>query len=152
MNTKRKPSGSIYLFLSFLKSQEEDIIIGNISSYVNHFEIYVSGKTALKYHFFAFSHNKRQQGTIIGASKIARDISDRRASDESKLFGSTVETLDDAIISKTLEGNSWIKLLKKTFGYTADEGSETYIIVNPPPVAGRRYDYRKRIKKETKLT
>jgi diguanylate cyclase (GGDEF)-like protein/PAS domain S-box-containing protein len=72
-----------------------------------------------------------QNGRVIGASKIARDISDkvqaeRRALElmrESRVYAAIVESSDDAIISKTLDGTitSWNRAAERIFGYTAEE-------------------------------
>jgi len=63
-------------------------------------------------------------GEIIGASKVARDVSDhkRRAELQARL-AAIVESSDDAIISKDLNGiiRSWNSGAERIFGYTAEE-------------------------------
>jgi PAS domain S-box-containing protein len=68
-----------------------------------------------------------RMGQIIGASKIARDISERRrwrtAEAAESFLGALVDSADDAIISKTLDGmvTSWNPGAEKVFGYSARE-------------------------------
>jgi len=66
-----------------------------------------------------------EAGNIIGASKIAREITELRRVDRAhRLLSAIVESSDDAIISKSLDGGiitSWNKSAERLFGYTAEE-------------------------------
>ena len=68
-----------------------------------------------------------RSGRVIGASKIVREISERqrwqKAEAAESFLGALVDSADDAIISKTLDGivTSWNPAAEKLYGYTAAE-------------------------------
>lgn len=67
---------------------------------------------------------KDDSGRVIGASKIVRDISERKRDDESRFrLAALVDSADDAIISKSLNGivRTWNSGAQRMFGYTAEE-------------------------------
>jgi PAS domain S-box-containing protein len=73
-------------------------------------------------------------GRIIGASKVARDITERHQSDELRArLSAIVESSDDAIVSKTLDGiiTSWNRGAERLFGYSEAEavGQHIYLII-----------------------
>jgi PAS domain S-box-containing protein len=64
------------------------------------------------------------KGHIDAVSSIARDLTERRALERIAFhLAAIVDSAEDAIVSKDLEGNvqTWNKAAERMFGYTADE-------------------------------
>jgi PAS domain S-box-containing protein len=106
---------------------EEDFILSKIRSgeRIDHFETTRMKKSGEKFPIsVTVSPIKDASGTIIGASKIARDISERRRLDESRYqLAAIVDSAEDAIISKNLDGiiTSWNNGARRLFGYEQEE-------------------------------
>jgi two-component system CheB/CheR fusion protein len=77
-----------------------------------------------------------ESGKLLGAVNVLVDISDRKRAEEAKaVLAAIVESSDDAIVSKTLDGRilSWNVGAERLFGYSADEavGSPITLIIPP---------------------
>ncbi len=79
---------------------------------------------------------KDHDGKIIGAAKIARDITRKiKTEHDAQRLAAIVESSDDGIVSKDLNGivASWNKAAERMFGYKAEEiiGRSIMIIIPP---------------------
>lgn len=109
------------------RQNEESFILEKIvqGEWVDHFETVRLHKSGRRLHVsVTISPIRDAEGRIVGASKIARDISERvELWHRSQLFQAIVESTDDAVISKTTQGivTSWNAAAEQLFGYRADE-------------------------------
>jgi PAS domain S-box-containing protein len=116
---------------------EEDIIINKIrkGERIQHYETIRKTKEGLNiFVSLTVSPIINRKGEIIGASKIARDITRQNIAEEKQaMLAAIVDSSDDAIISKNLNGVilSWNQGAEKTFGYTEKEiiGKHIFTII-----------------------
>ena len=82
-------------------------------------------------------------GSIVGISKIARDIAERRRREQDTArLAAIVESSDDAIVTKDLNGivTSWNRAAERLYGYTAQEtvGQSIGVIIPPDGIDEER--------------
>lgn len=94
---------------------------------------------------------RNQSGKIAGVFAAARDISERKLAEEKiNYLASIVETSDDVIIGKTLEGRilSWNKGAERIYGYTASEAiGRSIAFLAPDEMAGEFKNIMERLKR-----
>ncbi|WP_345948783.1 PAS domain S-box protein [Mucilaginibacter sp. PAMB04274] len=126
---------------------EEDIIIGNVrqGKRIDHFETMRLTKAGKEIPIsLSVSPVLNDAGEVIGASKIARDVSERKKAYEHQArLAAIVDTSDDTILSKTLEGiiTSWNNAAEAMFGYTADEVIGKHISILIPQSRLKEEEY-----------
>jgi PAS domain S-box-containing protein len=108
-------------------------------------------------------------GEIIGVILVFRDMRERKQAEATRIaLAAIVESSDDAIISKSLEGTirSWNKGAERLYGYSAEEalGRSISMLIPPqrmddfPAIMGKlkrgesiKYDETKRLTKDGKI-
>ena len=111
----------ITLIIPVERHSEEDDILARLrrGEKIDHFETVRQTKDGRRLEIsLTVSPIRDSQGQIIGASKVARDITERKRADETReRLAAIVESSDDAIIGKTLEGivTSWNRGAAESF-------------------------------------
>lgn len=128
----------LYLFPQD-RLQEETFILERLreGEEVNHFETVRKHKSGQHIHVsVTISPIRDASGVIVGASKIARDITERiKLESTTRQLEMIVQSSNDAILSKTLNGivTSWNSGAERIFGFSADDMVGAHIDRLIPP-------------------
>ena len=98
---------SIRMIIPADRQAEEDYVLGQIRAgqAVRHYETFRQRKDGTQLPIsLTVSPIYNDAGVVIGASKIVRDLSERRAADrDARRLAAAVESSDDAIVTKNLD-------------------------------------------------
>jgi PAS domain S-box-containing protein len=117
----------IFLIIPEDRTAEEEDVLARLrrGEKIDHFETVRRTKDGRRVHIsLTVSPIKDPEGNIIGASKVARDITERRLNDELRArLAAIVDSSRDAIISLTLDGTitSWNRGAERLYAYAAAE-------------------------------
>jgi PAS domain S-box-containing protein len=118
---------SIRMIVPADRQDEEDMVVGRIRAgeSVMHFDTLRQRKDGTLVPIsLTVSPIRDETGRVIGASKIARSVTDRsHGGVASRRLAAVIESSDDAIITKDLNSiiTSWNAAAERMFGYTAAE-------------------------------
>ena len=118
---------SIRIIIPHDRQGEEDVVMAQISAgrSVTHYETIRQRKDGTLFPIsLTVSPIYDEDGTVIGASKIARDIgAQKHAELAARRLAAVVASSDDAIITKNLDGTitTWNAAAERLFGYTEAE-------------------------------
>lgn len=135
---------SIRLIIPAELQAEEDYVLSQLrrGEKVDNFETVRQTKDGRRLDIsLTVSPIRNALGDVVGASKIARDITDSKR--QEALLSAIIESSDDAIISKTLDGivTSWNAAAEKMFGFTVAEAIGQSIRMIIPPERQEEEDY-----------
>lgn len=129
----------ITILLPTDRAGEEDMMLATIrrGERMDHFETERSRKDGRRIQVsVSLSPITGADGTIVGVATIARDITDaQQAHAAQSTLAAIVESSDDAIVGKTLDGVilTWNASAERMFGYTRDEIVGQSITMLLPP-------------------
>lgn len=137
---------------------EEAVIIGKVraNQRIDHYETVRVTKSGRRLNVsLTVSPVRDESGRVIGASKIARDITVRAGDDRNlAMLAAIVQSSDDAIISKSLGGmvTSWNPAAERLYGFSAEEMiGHSILKVVPPDLAGEEDEILARVSAGEKL-
>ena len=148
----------IFLIVPEDRIEEERDVLARLrrGEKIDHFETVRRTKDGCDvYVSLTVSPVRDAHGHIVGASKVARDVSERRRNEELRArLAAIVDSSDDAIVSKTLDGviTSWNRGAERLFGYTAAEaiGQPIFLIIPEDRIA-EEHDVLARLRRGEKV-
>ena len=148
----------ITLIIPQERHAQEDEVLARIreGERVEHFETIRAAKGGRRVELaITVSPIKDGSGRIVGASEIARDVSGRRQNEIAQArLAAIVESSDDAIVSKTLDGiiTSWNGAAERLFGYTAEEAIGRHItLIVPESLRAEEEDVLSRLRRGERI-
>jgi PAS domain S-box-containing protein len=129
----------ISLIIPKSRLDEEYIIIGKVRAgqRIEHFETMRCARDGTLVDVsLTISPIHDDDGNVIGASNVARDIRVARSAERTSAYlAAIVESSDDVIVSKNLDGiiTSWNATAQRVFGYTPEEAIGKHITLIIPP-------------------